>query len=411
LGNWANSQAIFNFAPGSQPLPLEVHIQSFNAPHFPSLMIQMAKPAYLSILEYAHEKPVICDPQRFLNIEQEDLAPFLAKFSNENSARLWASGIGYCHEAISNTDKVIVQKLFEVGAIQVVALKDFAWGSPKLLQYASNQYPPPFNDPTPNHQIDYPLSASSQQLNLAPPCPAWLERIARASLLLRTSPIVHWASLDPSSAIFNRPAGSEPVAQFVRNPAISFQLPPALSGLSADHNFKHQSIADLLINRDDTHISPDDYPSSLSYRKLMNFTIASDPACLYQSFDDLIGRRLSLGEITIAMIQIDHIQMKLDKGPGTCIRPILEAHLDQNVKTDTAYLTTDQPPTLPGVLLKVDGMTCFPCSSSVKTQFKKLKGIHFVSVALMASFWNFAPKGEDNRDEICFFATRADQVE
>ncbi|PLW26196.1 hypothetical protein PCASD_23668 [Puccinia coronata f. sp. avenae] len=108
------------------------------------------------------------------------------------------------------------------------------------------------------------------------------------------------------------------------------------------------------------------------------------------------------------MIQIDHIQMKLDKGPGTCIRPILEAHLDQNVKTDTAYLTTDQPPTLPGVLLKVDGMTCFPCSSSVETQFKKLKGIHFVSVALMASFWNFAPKGEDNRDEICFFATRAD---
>jgi hypothetical protein len=93
----------------------------------------------------------------------------------------------------------------------------------------------------------------------------------------------------------------------------------------------------------------------------------------------------SLGEITIAMIQIDHIQMKLDKGPGTCIRPILEAHLDQNVKTDTAYLTTDQPPTLPGVLLKVDGMTCFPCSSSVETQFKKLKGIHFVSVALMAS--------------------------
>jgi pre-mRNA-splicing helicase BRR2 len=166
LGNWANSQAIFNFAPGSQPLPLEVHIQSFNAPHFPSLMIQMAKPAYLSVLEYAHEKPVIAfvpsrkqfrltasnlsiyapsdkDPQRFLNIEQEDLAPCLAKFSNENSARLWASGIGYCHEAISNTDKVIVQKLFEVGAIQVVASKDSAWGSPKLLQYASNRYPPP----------------------------------------------------------------------------------------------------------------------------------------------------------------------------------------------------------------------------------------------------------------------------
>ncbi|KAA1132430.1 DEIH-box ATPase [Puccinia graminis f. sp. tritici] len=156
LGDWmgANSQAIFNFAPGSRPLPLEVHIQSFNVPHFPSLMIQMAKPAYLSILEYAHEKPVIAfvpsrkqcrltasdlsiyalsdeDPQRFLNIEQEDLAPYLAKVSDENLRETLASGIGYYHEAMSNTDKVIVQKLFEVGAIQVViASKDTAWSIP-----------------------------------------------------------------------------------------------------------------------------------------------------------------------------------------------------------------------------------------------------------------------------------------
>ncbi|EHS62613.1 uncharacterized protein PGTG_22588 [Puccinia graminis f. sp. tritici CRL 75-36-700-3] len=153
LGDWmgANSQAIFNFAPGSRPLPLEVHIQSFNVPHFPSLMIQMAKPAYLSILEYAHEKPVIAfvpsrkqcrltasdlsiyalsdeDPQRFLNIEQEDLAPYLAKVSDENLRETLASGIGYYHEAMSNTDQVIVQKLFEEGAIQVViASKDTAW--------------------------------------------------------------------------------------------------------------------------------------------------------------------------------------------------------------------------------------------------------------------------------------------
>jgi pre-mRNA-splicing helicase BRR2 len=152
LGNWigANSQAIFNFAPGSRPLPLEVHIQSFNVPHVPSLMIQMAKPAYLSILKYAHEKPVTTfvpprkqcrltasklaiyalsnkDLQRFLNIEQEDLA----KVSDENLRETLASGIGYYHEAMSNTDKVIVQKLFKVGAIQnFVASKDTAWSIP-----------------------------------------------------------------------------------------------------------------------------------------------------------------------------------------------------------------------------------------------------------------------------------------
>jgi pre-mRNA-splicing helicase BRR2 len=152
LGDWigANSQAIFNSAPGSRPLPLEVHIQSFNVPHVPSLMIQMAKPAYLSILKYAHEKPVTAfvpprkqcrltasnlsiyalsnkDLQRFLNIEKEDLAKVL----DENLCKTLASGIGYYHEAMSNTDKVIVQKLFKVGAIQIfVASKDTAWSIP-----------------------------------------------------------------------------------------------------------------------------------------------------------------------------------------------------------------------------------------------------------------------------------------
>ncbi|CAH7668860.1 Sec63 Brl domain-domain-containing protein [Phakopsora pachyrhizi] len=156
LGDWmgATTQTIFNFSPGSRPLPLEVHLQSFNVPHFPSLMIQMAKPAYLSILEYAHEKPVIVfvpsrkqcrltasdlsiyalsdeDPQRFLNIEKEDLVPHLAKISDENLRETLESGIGYYHEAMSNSDKLIVQKLFEAGAIQiVVASKDTAWCIP-----------------------------------------------------------------------------------------------------------------------------------------------------------------------------------------------------------------------------------------------------------------------------------------
>ena len=77
-GEWmgAPSRAIFNFSPrysptitprklrtdvvtSARPLDMDIHLQSFTIPHFPSLMIAMSKPAYLTILEYSPSKPVI----------------------------------------------------------------------------------------------------------------------------------------------------------------------------------------------------------------------------------------------------------------------------------------------------------------------------------------------------------------
>ena len=117
LGEWlgAPSHAIFNFSPryvkqhynviaySSQflsacPLDMDIHLQSFTIPHFPSLMIAMSKPAYLAVVEYSPTKPVIifvpscrqcrlsvndllthCSaddkPDRFLNTELDDLQP------------------------------------------------------------------------------------------------------------------------------------------------------------------------------------------------------------------------------------------------------------------------------------------------------------------------------------------------
>ncbi|KAF5335668.1 hypothetical protein D9611_009716 [Ephemerocybe angulata] len=102
LGEWmgAPSHAIFNFAPSARPLDMDIHLQSFSIPHFPSLMITMSKPAYLAISEYSPTKPVIVfvpsrrqctltvddllthasaegKADRFLNIELEDLQPHL----------------------------------------------------------------------------------------------------------------------------------------------------------------------------------------------------------------------------------------------------------------------------------------------------------------------------------------------
>lgn len=126
-----------------RPLDLDVHLQSFSIPHFPSLMIAMSKPAYLAILEYSPTKPVIIfvssrkqcrltaddiiahcgsdeDPKRFLNIEEEDLQPHLDHITDKGLVETLKYGIGYFHEALDKKDKRIVESLFKAGAIQVM---------------------------------------------------------------------------------------------------------------------------------------------------------------------------------------------------------------------------------------------------------------------------------------------------
>ncbi|KAJ7905636.1 putative RNA helicase [Mycena olivaceomarginata] len=157
LGEWmgAPSHAIFNFSPSARPLDMDIHLQSFTIPHFPSLMIAMSKPAYLAIVEYSPTKPVIVfvpsrrqcrmtvddllihcaaddKPDRFLNVEDSSvLDPHFDNITDRELVECLKHGIGYYHEALTKQDKRIVQRLFESGAVQVlVASKDTAWSLP-----------------------------------------------------------------------------------------------------------------------------------------------------------------------------------------------------------------------------------------------------------------------------------------
>ncbi|KAF7294831.1 putative ATP dependent RNA helicase [Mycena indigotica] len=157
LGEWiaAPSHAIFNFSPSARPLDMDIHIQSFTIPHFPSLMIAMSKPAYLAIVEYSPTKPVIVfvpsrrqcrltvddllthcaaddKPDRFLNVDDISvLTPHLDNITDRELVECLKHGIGYYHEALTKQDKRIMQRLFEAGAIQVlVASRDTAWSLP-----------------------------------------------------------------------------------------------------------------------------------------------------------------------------------------------------------------------------------------------------------------------------------------
>ncbi|EAU82983.1 DNA polymerase theta/eta [Coprinopsis cinerea okayama7 len=192
LGEWigAPSHAIFNFSPSARPLDMDIHLQSFQIPHFPSLMIAMSKPAYLAICEYSPSKPVIIfvpsrrqcrltvddilthcaaddKPDRFLNIELEDLQPHLDHLHDKGLAETLKHGIGYFHEALHKQDKRIVQRLFESGAIQVlIASKDTAWSLP-VASYMVIIMGVQYYEGKEHRYVDYPVMDVLQMMGKA----------------------------------------------------------------------------------------------------------------------------------------------------------------------------------------------------------------------------------------------------
>lgn len=192
LGDWMGvpSHAIFNFPPSARPLDMDIHLQSFSIPHFPSLMIAMSKPAYLAISEYSVVKPVIIfapsrkqcamtasdillhaladrDENRFLNIEEEDLQPHLDHVTDRSLVENLRHGVGIYHEALNKQDKKIVERLFQAGAIQVVvASRDVAWSIP-LSSYMTIIMGVQYFEGKEHRYVDYPVTDVLQMMGKA----------------------------------------------------------------------------------------------------------------------------------------------------------------------------------------------------------------------------------------------------
>lgn len=192
IGEWigANKHTIYNFSPHARPVPLELHIQSFSIPHFPSLMLAMAKPTYQSVLQLSPNKPAIVfvpnrkqtrssaldllnacsaddDEDRFLNADVNELAPLLERIHERTLAESLSHGIGYYHEALTSTDKRIVAHLFSIGAIQVLlASRDVCWElnlTAHLVVIMGTQ----FFEGREHRYIDYPISDILQMFGKA----------------------------------------------------------------------------------------------------------------------------------------------------------------------------------------------------------------------------------------------------
>ncbi|KAI4262470.1 MAG: hypothetical protein L6R42_002352 [Xanthoria sp. 1 TBL-2021] len=192
IGEWlgANKHTIYNFSPHVRLVPLELHIQSFTIPHFPSLMLAMAKPTYSAILQMSPDKPAMVfvpsrkqarataldllaaciaddDEDRFLHTSVDEIGKLLSHVSERALAESISHGIGYFHEALSNNDKRIVSHLYSVGAIQVmVASRDVCWEinlTAHLVIVMGTQ----FFEGREHRYIDYPISEILQMFGKA----------------------------------------------------------------------------------------------------------------------------------------------------------------------------------------------------------------------------------------------------
>ncbi|KAF2013170.1 Sec63-domain-containing protein [Aaosphaeria arxii CBS 175.79] len=192
VGEWigASKHTMFNFSPGVRAVPLELKIQSFTIPHFPSLMLAMAKPTYKAITQMSPDKPAMVfvpnrklartsaldlfaaavtedDEDRFLNAPLADIEPILARVNEQALAESLSHGIGYFHEALNPFDKKAVQHLFNIGAIQVMIVsRDSCWevnSNAHLVIVMGTQ----FFEGREHRYIDYPISEVLQMFGKA----------------------------------------------------------------------------------------------------------------------------------------------------------------------------------------------------------------------------------------------------
>jgi pre-mRNA-splicing helicase BRR2 len=61
VAEWVGAQPVttFNFHPNARPIPLEIHMQGFDMPHFGTRMMAMSRPTLYAVANQARGKPTI----------------------------------------------------------------------------------------------------------------------------------------------------------------------------------------------------------------------------------------------------------------------------------------------------------------------------------------------------------------
>jgi len=192
VGEWigASSTGLFNFSPNVRTVPLEMVIQGFDIHHRSTRLLAMSRPVYQSIKHYSPDKPVIVfvpdrkqarmtaidlllhaaaddKPKRFLHVSDDAMKPHLAAAREKSLKQTLEYGVGFLHEGFSQTERAVIERLFEAGAIQViVATEQLSWGMTMLAHLCIIMDTKRF-DGRENRYVDYPIHDVLQMMGRA----------------------------------------------------------------------------------------------------------------------------------------------------------------------------------------------------------------------------------------------------
>lgn len=192
LAEWlgATAKSTFNFKPHTRPVPVEIHMKGFDDTHFEYRMLAMSKPTVNAIAHHADNKPVIlfapsrqqvlriandirifCEAsenrQQFLHCLLDDLLEHTKGITNRFLRELLCFGIAIYHEHLTETEKGIVERLYEAGAIQIlIATRTMCWGmnltSTMVIIMGTEYY-----DGKEHRYVDYPMADVLQMIGRA----------------------------------------------------------------------------------------------------------------------------------------------------------------------------------------------------------------------------------------------------
>lgn len=183
-------QNTFNFHPNVRPLPLELHIQGYNITHAGSRLLAMSRPVYHAICRHAAVLPTIVfvaarkhtrltavelltyaagdsRADRFLHAETADIKPFVERISEKTLRETVSQGVGYLHEGVAQSDRHLIEQLFDSGALQVLVVsRSLCWSlsvHSHLVVIMDTQY---YDGKTHSYE-DYPVTDVLQMVGRA----------------------------------------------------------------------------------------------------------------------------------------------------------------------------------------------------------------------------------------------------
>eukprot|EP00607_Mallomonas_marina_P009084 CAMPEP_0182419832 /NCGR_PEP_ID=MMETSP1167-20130531/4187_1 /TAXON_ID=2988 /ORGANISM="Mallomonas Sp, Strain CCMP3275" /LENGTH=663 /DNA_ID=CAMNT_0024594943 /DNA_START=1322 /DNA_END=3313 /DNA_ORIENTATION=- len=210
VGDWIGTSyhSLYNFSPDVRPIPLEIHLHSFDINHVSSRLLAMAKPAFNAIIGHSPNKPAIVfvpsrkqaqltaidlityagaaggDACRFLNTELDTMTAVLDTIKEPALAQTLARGVGFLHSGLPKSDRERVRALYKDGILGVlVCPPDFCWNLPgpaHLIIVMDTVY----YEGREHRFIDYPITDIMQMVGMA--CRPLLDESGKCVLLCHT---------------------------------------------------------------------------------------------------------------------------------------------------------------------------------------------------------------------------------